>query len=138
LHWFSTLILRLLSTRDHSRVAIFIFFFHIRIKYFSFFKYFHQFGIDFITIKLFQNIFLMIKLILRLLRLFSSLLLLNQCISIFWRRCFFNILPVRLSSTFWLLYLLGLLLTVSFFGGLFVFAELVFVIDDMHRQTLVW
>lgn len=134
----STLILRLLST--HYWSDIFIFFFHIGIKYFSFFKDFHQLGINLITIQLLQNAFLMIKLILWLLGLLSSLLLLNKSVSIFWTRwCFFDILSVRLSSSFcWLSYWWLLTILTIIFVCTFFFAKLVFVIDYMHRQTLVW
>lgn len=136
LYWLSTLILWLFGTGNCSLSwwLLFIFFFHVGVKSLSFFEDFHQFSMHLITIKCFQNIILVLKLVLRLLSLFSSLLFLNQRVGVF--RCrFFNILSMTLSTTFGCL--LVWLLAIVFLFSL-TFAELVFVIDNMHRQTLVW
>ena len=132
----STLVLWLLCTHDWSWVCLFVFFLHACIQLFSFFKDFHKLAIHFITIKLFQNVLLMIELILWLLSLLGSLLFLDESVSVFWS-WFFNVLSLTLSSTLshWLCVLM--ILVLIFYLSLF-FPELVFVILNMHTQTLIW
>lgn len=73
----------------------------------SFIEYFHQFLVDFIRIQLSQNMLLVLKLVLRLFRLLSPLLFLNQSVSVFWGTlvlrwalilAYGNVLPMALSS----------------------------------------
>lgn len=136
LNWLSTLVLWLLCTHDRSWVLLLVFFLHTCIQLFSFFKDFHQFAIHLVTIKLFQNILLMIELVLRLLSLLSSLLFLDESIGVFWS-WFFNVLSLTLSSSLsdllWILLILILILYLILF-----FSKLVFVILNVHTQTLIW
>jgi len=141
LNWFCTLVLWLFRTHYWSTLFS-VFFFHLRIEKFPFFKYFHQFSIYFITIQLFQNVLLMIKLILRLFCLFSSLLSLDYTKSILRFLLLFNILTMTLCTSF--LYLSRLILSyltiwlflIKFF--IWAFGKLIFIIDYMHWQTLIW
>lgn len=140
LNWFCALVLWLFCTHDWSTLFS-VFFFHLRIEKLPFFKYFHQFSIHFITIQLFQNVLLMIKLILRLFCLFSSLLSLYYTKSILRLLLLLNILTMTLSTSF--LYLSRLILSnltiwlflIKFF--IWAFGKLIFVIDYMHWQTLI-
>ena len=139
---FSTLVFRLFSTHNWSLILSSIFFFHLLIQGFSLFKYFHQFGIYFITIQLFQNVFLVIKLILWLFCLLCSLLCLYNTKSIL-RFLFllFNVLSMTLGSIFLYLVSLVLHLTISLFLVKFFirsFGKLIFIVNDMHRQALIW
>lgn len=137
----STLVFRLFSTHNCSLFLSSIFFFHLLVQSFSLFKYFHQFSIHFITIQLFQNVFLVIKLVLWLFCLFSSLLCLNNTKSIL-RFLFllFNVLSMTLGSIF--LYLISLILHLPislFLVKFFIrsFGKLIFIVNDMHRQALI-
>ena len=76
LNWLSTLVLWLFRTLNRSLRTL-VLFFHISIQHFPLLKYLHQFPINLITTKLFQNTFLVVKLILWLLSLLSSLLFLD-------------------------------------------------------------
>ena len=102
-------------------VASSILFLHLLVQGFSLIENPHQFFIYLVAIKLFQNLLLMLKLVLRLLGLLRSLLLLNQCIGIFWLGCLLaswcdEILAVALSSSFGWRARLWLLAVVWFVG----------------------
>lgn len=60
-----------------------LFLLHLTVKSLPLFEYFHEFLINLITIQLFKYVLLVLKLILRLPRLFCSLLLLDQGVGIF-------------------------------------------------------
>ena len=149
------------STHRYS-ITTSIFFFHLLIQRFSLIEYLHQFFIHFVTIKLFQNLFLMFKLILRLFGLFRSLLFLNESISILWFCSLltpwcYKILSVTLSSSFgwcacfWLLSvvwflivaLLILLLLIERLSItthaqiLLICGSEIVVVYNVHRQWLV-
>jgi hypothetical protein len=139
LHRLSTLILRLLSTHNRSRSWWLILFLHIGVKLLSFIEDLHQLGIHLVTVQLLQDVLLVIELILWLFGLLGSLLFLDQGVSVLWSRSWFlDVLTMALSSTF--CYLLRWLLpTIVFiFSCWLIFTKLIFIIDYMHRQTLIW
>jgi len=150
----NTLVLWLFWTNWQSVRFLGKVFFHLSVKFFSLFKDFHKFWMNFFTIKSFQDIFLMFKLILRLLCLFSSLLFLNHRIRVFWLSCLLlcidllaQILPMRRSSfvlstlwfsirssSIWLDILWLQILLASNTQRLLV----VRLVHYMHALTLIW
>lgn len=75
--------LRLLSEDRGSVPTRCLFCLHFAIQCLPLLEYLHQFVVHFIAIQLFQDVFLVLELVLRLPRLFRLLLFLNQRVGIF-------------------------------------------------------
>lgn len=75
--------LRLLSEDRGSVPTRCLFCLHLAIQRLPLLEYLHQFVVHFIAIQLFQDVFLVLELVLRLPRLFRLLLFLNQRVGIF-------------------------------------------------------
>lgn len=75
--------LRLLSEDRGSVPTRCLFCLHLAIQCLPLLEYLHQFVVHFIAIQLFQDVFLVLELVLRLPRLFRLLLFLNQRVGIF-------------------------------------------------------
>ena len=92
-HGLSTRVLLLLNFLIYGQpltipfaIQVFSSFFLLKllIKCFPFIENLHQLVVDFVTVELLQNVLLVLKLILGLFGLFSTLLLLNQSKRILW------------------------------------------------------
>lgn len=79
----NTLVLRWCLLTHLQPAVLVLIKFHLPVELLSFVKDLHQFVVDLITVELFQDGLLMLKLVLRLLCLLSSLLLLNNREGIF-------------------------------------------------------
>lgn len=72
------LVLLAFGTLLKSVKLLFIFKFHLSVELLSFFEYLHEFAVNLVAAECLEYVFLVLKLILRLLGLFSSLLFLNE------------------------------------------------------------
>lgn len=164
--WSSTLVLgmtRRFSIGTHWNsvaAAVSILFLHLGVQCFSFIENLHQFFKYFITVELSQDLFLMLKLILRLFSLLSSLLLLdksvrilgfglfvlvasrcNQILAVTLRSSFGRSASLGLLSVIWLLSLAGLrhlllierLSVATHAQVLLVCVSKVVIVYNMHR-----